>query len=311
MAFPRSLDTKAMGEYVTRHFAWDRRGVAFPQSPLPKDFQALCQSFELAVAEEAVEYYEFPELPQVIFYVMPLNEAKRLGVLQGQALRSLELALIKLRWSSFESWVWLYHDRIFEARFRPKVGSRESLGTGRQEKGLEVFIFLVEVVLVYNVERPIDTPVFPCYYGVPSYLQHEGGGQLYEGILHLALEERFASASPPSQRLPCLMSALFVAKGAAANFELLEIVQATFYTTLLNEAIELGVAHDFTTKSMKSSLVGLRWSTFEVWMDYVDQVLRATQLQRPVDEVEVRGPLNDQEGGSGSNGPPAPSSDEE
>ena len=62
MAFSCSLDTKAMAEYVTRHFAWDRRGVAFPPSPLPKDFQALCPSFELAVAKEATEYYELLKL---------------------------------------------------------------------------------------------------------------------------------------------------------------------------------------------------------------------------------------------------------
>jgi len=99
-----------MGEYVTRHFTWDRRRVTFPLSPLPKDFQALCPSFELAVAEEAVEYYELPKLPQVIFYAMLLNEVERLGVLQGQALRSLESTLIELRWSTFESSIWLYGD---------------------------------------------------------------------------------------------------------------------------------------------------------------------------------------------------------
>ena len=78
---PRSLDTKAMAEYVTRHFAWDRCGVAFPPSPLPKDFQTLCPGFELAVAKEAAEYYELLELPQVVFDAMLQNNAERLGVL--------------------------------------------------------------------------------------------------------------------------------------------------------------------------------------------------------------------------------------
>ena len=64
MGFLHSLDTRAMGEYVTHHFAWDRRGVAFPPSPLPKDFHALCPSFELAAAEEAAKYYELLELPR-------------------------------------------------------------------------------------------------------------------------------------------------------------------------------------------------------------------------------------------------------
>ena len=39
---------------------------------------ALCPSFELDVAEEAVEYYELPGLPQVIFYAMLLNEIEGL-----------------------------------------------------------------------------------------------------------------------------------------------------------------------------------------------------------------------------------------
>jgi len=83
MDFPRSFDIKAMGEYVIGHFAWERRRVAFLPSSLPKDFQALCPIFELAVAEEAAKYYELPELPHVIFSTMLLNEAERLGVLQG------------------------------------------------------------------------------------------------------------------------------------------------------------------------------------------------------------------------------------
>ncbi|KAJ8443430.1 hypothetical protein Cgig2_026217 [Carnegiea gigantea] len=190
MAFSRSLDAKAMSEYVTRHFAWERRGIAFPPSSLPKDFQTLCPDFELAVAKEATEYYEFPELPQPIFYAMLLNKAERLGVLQGQALRSLELALTELRWSAFES------------------------------------------------------------------------------------------ASCPPRSLPedfhilCPRFLLSEVWGAVADFELPKIVQATFYTMLLNKVVELGVVLEFTAESMKSSLIGLRWSTFEVWMDCVDHALR-------------------------------------
>ncbi|KAJ8427748.1 hypothetical protein Cgig2_008552 [Carnegiea gigantea] len=95
-----------MAKHVVRHFVWDQHGVSFPPLPLPKDFQALCLSYELAMAEEAAEDYELPELPQVIFYMMLLNEAERLGVLHGRALRTLESALTELRWSTFESWRW-------------------------------------------------------------------------------------------------------------------------------------------------------------------------------------------------------------
>ena len=54
-----------MGEFVVRHFSWDRRGKAFPPSPLPKDFQTLCPDFDMVVAEQAAEDYGLPELPQV------------------------------------------------------------------------------------------------------------------------------------------------------------------------------------------------------------------------------------------------------
>jgi len=134
MAFPRSLVPKAMGEYITRHVAWDRRGIAFPLSPLLKDFQTLCPGFELTVGEQAAKYYELPELRQVIFYAMLQYKAERLWVLQGQALQSLQSALTELRWSAFESWIWLFCDQIYKARLHPKAGLGENSGAGPQEE---------------------------------------------------------------------------------------------------------------------------------------------------------------------------------
>ena len=68
MAFPRSLSTMEMAEYVAYHFEWDRCRVTFPPSPLPRDFLALCPSYELAVAEEAAGCFGLLELPQLIVY---------------------------------------------------------------------------------------------------------------------------------------------------------------------------------------------------------------------------------------------------
>ena len=81
MAFPHSLGTKALSEFLIHLFSWDCLGKAFPPSSLPKDFRTLCPDFDLAVAEQAAEYYELPELPQVIFYAMLLNEAEKLDML--------------------------------------------------------------------------------------------------------------------------------------------------------------------------------------------------------------------------------------
>ena len=131
MAFPHSFRTKEVVEYVVCHFAWDQHKAAFPPSFLPKVFQALCPSYELTVVEEAAQDYELPELPHVISYVMLLNEAKRLGVLHGRALRTLKLALSELCGSTFESWVWLYGDRIFEAWLQIKGEPEESSRAGQ------------------------------------------------------------------------------------------------------------------------------------------------------------------------------------
>jgi len=53
MAFSPSLSASEMGQYVAYHFEWNQRGVTFPLLPLSNDFQALCLSYELVVAEEA------------------------------------------------------------------------------------------------------------------------------------------------------------------------------------------------------------------------------------------------------------------
>ncbi|KAJ8420765.1 hypothetical protein Cgig2_030941 [Carnegiea gigantea] len=109
----------------------------------------------------------------------------------------------------------------------------------------------------------------------------------------------------------CPRFSLPKAKGVATDFELPEMVQATFYAMLWNEAVELGVASGFMAEGLKSALVGLRWSSFEVWMNCVDHELREAQLWWQAVAVEEGGLLDGQEESSGSNCPPVPSSDEE
>ncbi|KAJ8444094.1 hypothetical protein Cgig2_025095 [Carnegiea gigantea] len=181
--FPCSLSTKEMAEYVVRHFVWDQRGAAFPPLPLPKDFQALCSSYKLAVAEEAVEDYEFPELPQEIFYAMLLNKAERLGVLHGSV--------------------------------PDEGGTKGNFRSRPTRRGL-------------------------------------GGGP------HVRL-----TPLPEDYHVLCPHFSLPEAEGAATDFELPEMMQATFYAMLLNEAVELGVVHGFMVEGLRLALVGLRWSSFE------------------------------------------------
>jgi len=85
---------------------------------------------------------------------------------------------------------------------------------------------------------------------------------------------------------PCF--SLAEAEAASAESGVLEIIQATFYAMLLNEMLELDAIHEYTAEKMRSLLVGLRWSTFKVWMRIMDEVIRGTQLHHQPDEVEVK-----------------------
>jgi len=163
-----------MAQYVAYHFEWDRCRVSFPPLPLLNDVQALCPSYELAVAEEAAQRFELPELPQVIFYVMLLNEAERLGVLHGWTLCIMESALTELRWNTFEAWVWQNKDRILEADSGKRSSKRKrprtprwlpplQMMTSRSEVGQEVS--WMRVLLLFS----FFLPFFPFF--VPSYYQ--------------------------------------------------------------------------------------------------------------------------------------------
>ncbi|KAJ8422130.1 LOW QUALITY PROTEIN: hypothetical protein Cgig2_024217 [Carnegiea gigantea] len=254
MAFSHSPDTKSMIEFVVRRFQWHRRGKAFPPSPFLKDLRWLCPDFDLATAEQAAAQFELPELPQVNFYAMLLNVAKRLGVV-----------LTELHWGAFESWIWLFGDRAYEARFYPKGHSSEgaradgssSGGAAAEDKELLVIACTVNMA-------------FP-----PTHSTREIANYVKE-----AFAWHGRNATHPPRTIPQdfnvlrLRFSLAESETAAAESRMLEIVQATFYAMLLNEMLELGAVHECTAENMRSLLVGLRWSDFEGRMHIMDPMIR-------------------------------------
>ncbi|KAJ8420830.1 hypothetical protein Cgig2_008426 [Carnegiea gigantea] len=83
MGFPHSLKTDEMPLCAFENFNWYRREVAFPLLPLPSDYENLFIDFDLAVAEEATQNFGLPEIPQVVFLAILLNDVVKLGVLHG------------------------------------------------------------------------------------------------------------------------------------------------------------------------------------------------------------------------------------
>ncbi|KAJ8427204.1 LOW QUALITY PROTEIN: hypothetical protein Cgig2_004363 [Carnegiea gigantea] len=293
MAFPSSLDTKAMSEFVICRFrGTDREGLP-----------------------PAAAHYELPELLYAIFCAMLLNEAEKLGVLHGPRLRSLEMALTELCWGAFESWIWLFGNPVYEAQFHQKSGSGEGTRAGRRGESSSEGVAADDAAPKghFSVHSQEELSVIVCAVSMafpPTRSMGEMANYPRETFIWCQ-----RSASCPPRPLPedfnmlCPCFLLAEDEAAAAELELPEI--ATFYAMLLNEMLELGVVHEYTTERMKSLLVGLRWSTFEVWMRIMDEVIRGAQFHRQPDEVDVKGAWDGQGEGSGSADPPTPSSDEE
>ena len=117
-------------------------------------------------------------------------------------------------------------------------------------------------------------------------------------------------AARPPRPLPenfsglCPDFSLSEAEQAAAELGLPELVQATFYAMLLNDAVEFGAAHEFTGDEMKSVLMDLKW----IWC--MDEILRVAQQNRPADEINISDVDAVPGGVSDLGSPPSPSSDE-
>ena len=83
----------------------------------------------------------------------------------------------------------------------------------------------------------------------------------------------WGSAACPPRALPddchdlCPRFTLPDVEEATHDFELPEMVQATFYVMLLNDAVELGTVSGFIAADLKSTLEGLRWRSFESWLN--------------------------------------------
>ncbi|KAJ8426729.1 hypothetical protein Cgig2_011550 [Carnegiea gigantea] len=113
--------------YILENCEWDWREVAFPSLRLPDDYQDLCPDFDLSQAKEAAQDFLLPEIPQVTFCAMLLNDAVRLGVLSRGMIEILELDLVELRWSTFEEWLWCSRGNILRAsRSEPDSDREES-----------------------------------------------------------------------------------------------------------------------------------------------------------------------------------------
>ncbi|KAJ8431098.1 hypothetical protein Cgig2_007514 [Carnegiea gigantea] len=251
MGFPRSLKTDEMALYALENFEGYRREVAFPPPPLPFDYEDMCLDFDVVVAEEAARNFRLPEMSQVVFLVMLLNNAVKLGILCGWLIDAMESALKEMRWSVFQVerfYPFLHHG------FLPFCGTEEMANHVRETFKRHL--------------RAASHPPLPLL---------EDYRDLCLGLTRPNAEE------------------------AARDFNIPEIIQATFYAMVVNDAVELFVMSRDMVEAHKSALKGLR---------VTKHALLEAQLRRQANLGVEFGLANDQEESSGSSDAPSPSSDD-
>ncbi|KAJ8422193.1 hypothetical protein Cgig2_011945 [Carnegiea gigantea] len=224
MVFPHSLKTNAISLYILEKFEWYRRGVAFPPLPLPSDYEDLCSDFNLAATEEAARDFELPEIPQVVFLAMLLNDAVTLGILCGWMIDIMESTLKELWRRTFQVWVGRNRSNILRACY-PKADSNQEKeeDSGSDEASPLPSDEGDEKTLKWHL-RGTEHPPRPLL-------------KNYHGLC------------------PCFD--LDVAEEAARDFCIPNMTQAVFYTMVISQALELGVVNGDLAKHLKSSLEGL------------------------------------------------------
>ncbi|KAJ8451979.1 hypothetical protein Cgig2_016560 [Carnegiea gigantea] len=114
MTFLCSLSTKAMAEYVVRHFEWERT------------FKPYARAISWLWPRKLLSTSNSQSCP-----------SREAGGLAWASALNTRVSPHRTSWSTFESWVWLYGDRIFEIRFQTKAEPKESSGAGQQEEDSE------------------------------------------------------------------------------------------------------------------------------------------------------------------------------
>ncbi|KAJ8420088.1 hypothetical protein Cgig2_002029 [Carnegiea gigantea] len=134
----------------------------------------------------------------------------------------------------------------------------------------------------------------------PLYDTRETADYMRESFIwHWRRATRPPCPLPEDYHVLCPHFSLPEAERAAADFELPKMVCATFYATLLNEAVELGVVRSFIVEGLKSFLMGLRltmdymiwamrqldWGPLEVWLGDNVRRLQKAQATQPANSL--------------------------
>jgi len=153
------------------------------------------------------------------------------------------------------------------------------------------------LLLSYHLARSSTTMVFPYYLNTEEMALY-----VWETFnWHLRSAARPAQPPPEDHYDLCADFILANAQEATWDFCLPELVEATFYAVVVNDALELGMLSRGLAPIMKSVLTGLPWFIFEGWLQQNrDSILRACQPSPAAAEARL-GPSSGQDESIDSN----------
>ena len=101
--FPNYTNIEMAAEYVRDTFRWPlREALAQHLNLLPADYHGLCPGFDLDVATQYAQDSNIPEMMQVIFYAIVVNDIVELGVTCRLTANCMMWVIQQLNWAPIE-----------------------------------------------------------------------------------------------------------------------------------------------------------------------------------------------------------------
>ena len=115
--FPNFSNIEEAVEYVRDTF-WQslRESPNFRPNPLPEEYHGLSPGFKLAVVTRYAHDSNIPEMVQVIFYAMVLNDTAELEISCKIDMNCIMSVLHHLDWTIIDTWFWGLQLRLRRAQ---------------------------------------------------------------------------------------------------------------------------------------------------------------------------------------------------
>ncbi|KAJ8425510.1 hypothetical protein Cgig2_024221 [Carnegiea gigantea] len=258
------------------------------------------------MAKEYAQDYNLLEIPQMMFLVMLLNDAVKLGVLRGWMIVIMESALKELWWGTFQAWVDCNRSNILQAHC-PGIDSD-------QEDDSESSNASCPASDGDKCSRERNSALLFIMAFPPCRDTEEMADHIKETFKwHLRRALRSPRLLPKDYQDLCPSFTLLTRRRQHATSTFLKSSRplSTFYAMVINDAMELSVVSKDIVGALKLTLKGLRWNYFESWLSVNKHALLGAQLRRQANWGVGLNPASSQEENSESSDAPAPASDEE